>query len=288
MTDAAKSVAALWEGFKEQRTAAVRERLAVAYLPLVRTQARQMAARVPASVKSEDLEGYGMIGLLEAIDRFDPDRGIPFEVFARLRVRGAIYDYLRTLDLLPRLARQQVRRVQAQEHLLARRLGRAPTDRELAEATGMNAPSLARARTDAHAGTPLALDEFNDSDRLPEALARDAGGDVPGVVEQQARDAALWQAIDLLPVRHKVVIGLYYCEGLTLGAIGRVLRVTESRVSQMRSEALQGLRTQLALRTWWDGPVPDGGQHPGGPRATGPGPGAQHDRGPRANQDHPH
>jgi RNA polymerase sigma factor for flagellar operon FliA len=282
MTDAVQSASALWELFKEHRTAAVRERLAIAYLPLVRAQARQMARRVPASVKGDDLEGYGMIGLLEAIDRFDPDRGIPFEVFARLRVRGSIYDYLRTLDLLPRLARQQVRRVQVQEHLLIRRLGRAPTDPELGDATGMNAASLRRARADARAGMPLSLDEFSENDRLPEALARDAGGDVSGQIEQAARDAELWRAIELLPVRHKVVMGLYYCEGLTLGAIGRVLRVTESRVSQMRSEALQGLRTHLALRTWWDGEA-SGGR----PRGTGPVPGAQHDRGPRADQNHP-
>src|SRR3989442_14877298 len=125
-----------------------------------------------------------MIGRLGAIGRFDSDRGIPFEVFARLRVRGAIYDYLRTLDLLPRLARQHVHRVQAQEYLLTRRLGRAPTDRELAEATGMNAPSLAPARTDAHAGTPLSLEEVNDRERLPEARARDAGGELSSLRQQ--------------------------------------------------------------------------------------------------------
>src|SRR5438034_2755509 len=105
-----QSVTTLWQAFKDARTAVVRERLALAYLPLVRTQARQMTSRVPPTVKSEDLEGYGMIGLLEAIDRFDTDRGIPFEAFARLRIRGAMYDYLRTLDLLPRIARRNVHR----------------------------------------------------------------------------------------------------------------------------------------------------------------------------------
>ncbi len=288
MTHSLQSVAALWELFKEHRNAGVRERLALAHLSLVRAQARQMAGRVPPSVKGEDLEGYGTIGLLEAIDRFDPDRGIPFEVFARLRIRGAMYDYLRTLDLLPRLARQQVHRVQVQEHLLTRRLGRAPTEDELAKAMGMNAQALSRARTDAQAGLPLSLDEFTDGDRMPEALARDAGGDVPGHMEQQTRDAELWRAIESLPVRHKVVIGLYYCEGLTLGAIGRVLRVTESRVSQMRSEALQGLRTQLSLRVWWDGEVAGGRRPPRETRGTGPIPGAQHDRGPRTAPEHPY
>ena len=248
-----QSVASLWQVFKEARAVAVRERLALAYLPLVRAQTRQMTSRVPPTVKSEDLEGYGMIGLLEAIDRFDPDRGIPFEVFARLRIRGAMYDYLRTLDLLPRIARRNVHRVQAQVHALTRQLGRLPTDEELAAATGLATRQLGRARTDQHAALPLSLDEFGDADRFPEALARDAGGDVVGSMEQQARNAELWHAIEALPVRHKVVIGLYYCEGLTLWEIGRVLRVTESRISQMRGEALQALRTHLALRSWLDG-----------------------------------
>src|SRR4030065_284416 len=96
----------LWQRFKARRDGAVRERLALSYVPLVRAQARHMAGRVPPSVRAEDLEGYGMVGLLEAIGRFDPDRGIPLEAFRRLRIRGAMYDYLRTLALLPRGARQ--------------------------------------------------------------------------------------------------------------------------------------------------------------------------------------
>lgn len=252
MAQPTQSLAALWQAFKEHRAPAVREHLALAYLPLVRTQARQMAGRVPPSVRSEDLEGYGMIGLLEAIDRFDPDRGIPFEVFARLRIRGAMYDYLRTLDLLPRVARRNVHRVLAEVHALTRRLGRTPSDDELVQATGLGAHALGKVLADAQAGLPVSLDEFAEGDRLPEALARDTGGEVQGAIERQARDSELWRAIEVLPVRHKVVIGLHYCEGLTLWSIGRVLRVTESRVSQMRSEALRMLRTHLALRTWLD------------------------------------
>lgn len=242
----------LWRQFKEQRDAAVRERLALSYLPLVRTQARQMAGRVPPSVKAEDLEGYGMIGLLEAIDRFDPDRGIPFEVFARLRIRGAMYDYLRTLDLLPRVARRNVHRMQAETHALTRRLGRAPTGAELAEGMGVEEQVLGRVLADAQAALPVSLEEFDRSDRLPEALARDAGADVLSLIEREALDTELWRAIEALPVRHKVVIGLYYCEGLTLWEIGRILGVTESRSSQLRSEALNALRTHLALRAWLD------------------------------------
>lgn len=255
-----QAVATLWQAFKGARTTGVRDRLALAYLPLVQTQAKQMTGRVPPTVKSEDLEGYGMIGLLEAIDRFDPDRGIPFEAFARLRIRGAMYDYLRTLDLLPRIARRNVHRVQSQVHALTRRLGRAPTDQELAQATGMATRQLGKARTDEHAALPLSLDEFGDAGRFPEALARDAGGDVMGRLERQAQHADLWHAIEALPVRHKVVVGLYYCEGLTLWEIGRVLGVTESRVSQMRGEALQSLRTHLALRSWLDGESHDPGR----------------------------
>lgn len=243
----------LWTRFRESRSPEMRERLALAYLPLVRAHARQMAARVPASVRSEDLEGYGMIGLLEAIDRFDPDRGIPFEAFARLRIRGAMYDYLRTLDLLPRMARRHVHRLQDRARALARSLGRPPTDRELVRGTGWEMSSVERARADAVAGQILSLDEIALSDRHIDGLARDAGGDALTHVERRERDRALWRAIQALPARHKLVVGLYYCEGLPLAEIGRVLGVTESRVSQMRSEALGMLRTHLALQSWLDG-----------------------------------
>src|SRR2546426_11826491 len=121
-----QSVASLWQVFKEGHAVAVRERLALAYLPLVRAQTRQMTSRVPPTVKSEDLEGYGMIGLLEAIDRFDTDGGITIEAFARLRIRRDMYDYLRTLDLLPGIAPCNVHRAQAQVQALTRRRGRVP------------------------------------------------------------------------------------------------------------------------------------------------------------------
>jgi len=265
MAERAVQTAELWARFKATRETGVRERLALSYVPLVRLQARQMAGRVPPSVKAEDLEGYGMVGLLEAIDRFDPDRGIPFEAFARLRIRGAMYDYLRTLDLLPRVARKTVHRVQAEASALARRLGRAPTDSELTQATGLEAARVDRARVDAHAGAPVSLEgEFGEIDRLPATLARDAGGDVLAHIEQDALDAELWRATAALPVRHKVVVGLYYCEGLTLAEIGRILGVTESRASQLRSDALEMLRTHLALRSWLDtGPLSG---RPAGPR----------------------
>jgi len=265
MADHAEHPGELWARFKTRRDAAARERLALIYLPLVRAQAGQMAGRVPPSVRAEDLEGYGLVGLLEAIDRFDPDRGIPFEAFARLRIRGAMYDYLRTLDLLPRVARRTVHRVQAEAHRMMRRLGRAPTGRELARATGFTPRRLDRALRDARGGLPLSLEaEFGEIDRLPAQLARDAGGDVLTCVERDALDAELWRATAALPVRHKVVIGLYYCEGLTLAEIGRILGVTESRVSQMRRDALQTLRTHLALANWLEGTAGPGSGTGGG------------------------
>ena len=241
----------LWQRFKVRRDGGVRERLALSYLPLVRMQARYMAGRVPPSVRAEDLEGYGTVGLLEAIDRFDPDRGIPFEAFARLRIRGAMYDYLRTLDLLPRVARQTVHRIQAASAALTRDLGREPTDEELSAAAGLEPRRVGRALRDAQAGMAVSLEgELDEITRLPAALARDAGADVLDGVERDALDAELWKATASLPVRHKVVIGLYYCEGLTLAEIGRVLGVTESRVSQLRGEALETLRTHLGLLNW--------------------------------------
>src|SRR5437867_12402315 len=131
------------------------------------------------------------------------------------------------MDQLPRIARRNVNRVQAQIHALTRRLGRLPTDDELAKATGMATRQLGKARTDQHAALPLSLDEFGDAGRFPDALARDAGGAVTACIELQARVAELWHAIEALPVRHTDVVGLYYCDVLTSRHCGRVLDVTE-------------------------------------------------------------
>ena len=258
--------AELWRAFKDRQDASARERLALSYLSLVRMQTRQMMRRLPASVKAEDLEGYGMIGLLEAIDRFDPDRGIPFEVFARLRIRGAMYDYLRTLDQLPRLARRQVQRIQTEVHVLSRTLGRTPTHEELARAVGLETPVLGRVLADAQAAVSSSLEDSKEADRLPSGLTQDGGKDILNQLEREELAAELWHAINALPVRHKLIIGLYYGEGLTLGEIGRILSVTESRVSQIRGQALASLRHQLMVRAFLEGAPPP--RRPGG-RARG-------------------
>jgi len=248
--------AELWRAFKDLHDPIARERLALSYLHLVQVQTRQLARRLPSSVKAEDLEGYGMIGLLEAIDRFDPDRGIPFEVFARLRIRGAMYDYLRTLDQLPRLARRQVQRIQTQVHVLSRTLGRTPTHAELARAVGLETPVLGRLLADAQAAVASSLEDSKDAGRLPDDLVGDSGKDILGQLEREELLAELWHAINALPVRHKLIIGLYYGEGLTLGEIGRILSVTESRVSQIRGQALESLRHHLLVRAFLEGAPP--------------------------------
>ena len=256
------ATAELWRAFKDRHDASARERLALSYIALVRIQTRQLARRLPSSVKAEDLEGYGMIGLLEAIDRFDPSRGIPFEAFARLRIRGAMYDYLRTLDQLPRLARRQVQRIQAQVHVLSRTLGRMPTEAELALAVGVKTPVLGRLLADAHAAVAASLEDTKEGDRSADAQARDANADVLGQLEREELATELWGAINALPVRHKLIIGLYYGEGLTLSEIGRVLGVTESRVSQVRTQALASLRNHLVVRAFLEGTPPP--RRPGG------------------------
>lgn len=258
-----QSTAEMWRVFKTGQDANVRERLALSYLTLVRMQTRQMTRRLPPSVKAEDLEGYGMIGLLEAIDRYDPDRGIPFEAFARLRIRGAMYDYLRTLDQLPRLARRQVQRIEAQVQALSRMLGRMPTNEELARAVGVDAPVLGRVLADAQAAVPSSIDEVPEAGHLPHDLLHDAGKDILTQLEREELAAELWHAINALPVRHKLIIGLYYGEGLTLNEIGRILGVTESRVSQVRSQALASLRNQLVVRAYLEGTPPP--RRPRGP-----------------------
>ncbi len=221
------------------------ERLAK-HLPMVRRIAGQMAAQLPASVDFSDLEQAGMIGLWDALDRGEMQSPAQFATYAAIRIRGAIYDELRKLDWLPRRSRAKERQIERAEQLLTQRLGRHPEDGEIAGHLGW---TLAEYH-DALAETSIQLVYLEDltlddggsvADRtadegslLPDALLQDA---------QLERD--LQAAIGDLPEREKLVLSLYYQEDLQLKDIGRVLEVSESRVSQLMKQAVMRLRARL-------------------------------------------
>ena len=242
----------LWRRYKDDGDASARERLVVAYSPMVKFVAGRLGAGLPSHVDDADLISYGLMGLIGAIERFDPSRGIKFETFAMTRVRGAIIDELRSLDWVPRSVRSRAREIEAAQAKLEHELQRAPTEAELAARLEVSEDELQNSLLEIANSSVYALDELwtvSDSsgdqvsllDTMKDPNAVDPAKEL-GVSELKDR---LAHAISRLPEREKLVIALYYYENLTLREIGEVLGVTESRVSQLHTKAVLRLKARL-------------------------------------------
>jgi RNA polymerase sigma factor for flagellar operon FliA len=242
----------LWKEFKKSGSPDARERLILNFAPLVKFVAGRVGSGLPASVDQGDLIAYGIIGLIEAIERFDPSRDIKFETFAIPRIRGAMLDELRALDWVPRSVRAKGRELDRAMSKLRGELMRDPTDEELAKELDCEVDEV-RSRVDAtFAMSIVALEDLltvnsEDGDRVSVLdTLPDLGVERPGeAIEASETRQALRQAIEDLGDRDRKVIILYYLEGFTLARIGDILGVTESRVSQIRTQALRRLRTRL-------------------------------------------
>lgn len=230
------SVLLLWKEYQATGDAALRNRLVMQYAPLVKYVAGRMRTRLPDTVDQDDLVSDGVLGLMDAVERFDPDRGLTFQTFAVPRIRGAIIDGMRAMDFVPRSVRDKLRLVQKAQLALEERLGRSPELTEVAAETGMPLQQV-RDLIKQASGNHASLDDFDLADEL--AAAADTG------VEDGDDNAQLMRAVRELPERDQVVIALYYFEGLTLAEIGAVLGVTESRVSQLHSRATATLRNVI-------------------------------------------
>jgi RNA polymerase sigma factor for flagellar operon FliA len=240
----------LWETYKATASLTAREGLILHYSPLVKYVASRVATGLPATVEQADLASYGMFGLIDAIERFDLERGSKFETYAIPRIRGAIIDELRSLDWVPRSVRFKAREVEKAYTEIEAREKRAPTDGEVAEHLGTGVDELHDIINQISFVSVMALDEMVSGDKgeriqLIDTVADISTSDAGLGLETSELRAMLSTAINQLSDREKLVVVLYYFEGLTLAEIGEVLGVTESRVCQIHTKAVGQLRVKL-------------------------------------------
>jgi RNA polymerase sigma factor for flagellar operon FliA len=239
----------LWERFKASADPDARERLILHYSPLGKYVAGRVGAGLPRSVDQNDLASYGLFGLIDAIDKFEPDRGFKFETYAINRIKGAILDELRALDWVPRSVRSKARQIETAITDLEHRLQRPPTEEELATQLELDVGDLRDALAEIGRSGIAALDDLvtPESQTSMGDLLADPGGISPEVQFQDDETRrGLVDAINRLPDRERLVVTLYYYEGMTLAEIGDVLGVTESRVCQIHAKTMMSLRHRLS------------------------------------------
>lgn len=256
MTVAEKSGAALlWDRYEIEKSTQSRDDLVIFYSPLVKYVAGRLGAGLPSHVDRSDLVSYGMFGLMQAIEKFDLSRGLKFETYAIGRIRGSILDELRAIDWVPRSVRTQAKNVEEAYSVLEGRLGRTPSDQEVALELGMSEDDLLKVFSRINYTSVVALDqvlpalERTSSASLVERLD---GGRAQPLVELERKESQrmMAQAILSLGNREKTVLTLYYYENLTMSEIGAVIGVTEGRVCQIHTKAVLQLKAKLSSQDW--------------------------------------
>jgi RNA polymerase sigma factor for flagellar operon FliA len=242
----------LWLQYRKTKDQGLRDRLILTYAPLVKYVAGRLGSGLPAHVDEGDLVSYGLLGLIGAIERYEPDRDVKFETYAIARIKGAIIDELRAMDWVPRSVRSRAREIERAIAQLEAKLGRAPTDEEIADKVGITVEELEDSLTDIARSSIAALDELwtvsdgGDQVSLIDTVEDQDAPDPQGSLSQTEQREAIADAIARLPEREKLVVTLYYYEELTLREIGEVLGVTESRVSQLHTKAILRLKARLS------------------------------------------
>jgi len=247
------AIALLWREFKASGEERLRERLILHYSPLVKYVAGRVGVGLPPNIEQADLVSYGIFGLIDAIEKFDLERAIKFETYAISRIKGAIIDELRAIDWIPRSVRYKAREVEKAYAALEAKLHRSPTEAEVAEELGIKLEDLHTIFSQVSFVNVVALDELmsagqerGDKLSLVDTLEDTKAEDPVAAFETEETKFLLAKAINTLPEREKIVVTLYYYEGLTLAEIGQVLGVTESRICQMHTKAVLQLRGKLA------------------------------------------
>jgi RNA polymerase sigma factor for flagellar operon FliA len=226
------------------------------YAPLVRRLALQLVAKLPASVDLDDLIQAGMIGLLDAAGRYKEDQGAQFETYASQRIRGSMLDELRSNDWLPRSMRKTSREVEHAVHEVEQQVGRAPTELEIAEHLKMPLGDYQNMLQDLHGSQLIYYEDFDrggDDEPFLDRYCVNHADPLSALLDGNLRQALI-DAIDKLPDREKLLMSLYYEQGLNLREIGAVMEVSESRVCQLHSQAVARLRTRLRELAWTTAP----------------------------------
>lgn len=244
----------VWVSYKANHDERSRSQLILHYQPLVKYVSKRVSARLPAHIDEEDLASYGLFGLLDAIEKFDLERGIKFETYASLRIKGAIVDELRSIDWIPRSVRSQVREIDQAATDLESTLKRPPTDAEVAIQMGVSLDDFQRTKGQQSFLHVAALDALlspdggdSDASSLMNQLQDNRAQSPALAYETEEIKYAVANAVAVLDEREAVVLVLYYYEGLTLAEIGGELNVTESRVCQMHTKAMTEVRNRLAV-----------------------------------------
>lgn len=240
--------AKLWEEYSKNPTPQLREQIIIEYAGLVKIVAGKLSIYLGHNVEYDDLVGYGTFGLIDAIDKFDYDKGVKFETYASLRIRGAVLDQVRRMDWLPRTARQRQKQIDAAYQKIESASGRMATDEEVASELNISTDELLKWQTQSNAAGIVSLDEYLETgteNGIEGPSTSEDYAQPEKQMEQKAMKEFLIESLESLTEKEKKVILLYYYEDLTLKEISEVLEVSESRVSQLHTKAIQRLRLKL-------------------------------------------
>ncbi|GFI46685.1 RNA polymerase sigma-D factor [Lachnospiraceae bacterium] len=237
----------LWENYGKTKSPEIREKLILEYAPLVKLVAGRLSMYLGYNVEYDDLVSYGIFGLIDAIDKFDSMKAVKFETYASLRIRGAILDQIRKMDWIPRTIRQKQKKIDAAMKEIETATGRAATDEEIAGSLGISEDDYLAWQSQMKVTNVVSLNEFMESgSEVPAQQSNQYRFDGPEeVVEKKELKIILEQALSLLTEKEKKVILLYYYEDLTLKEISNVLEVSESRISQLHTRALQKMKKKM-------------------------------------------
>ena len=239
---------ALWDEYKKSGSPEIKEALILKYAPLVKCVAGRIGIYFGGNVEYDDLVSYGIFGLIDAIEKFDLDKGVKFETYASLRIRGAIIDSVRNLDWIPRSWRQKSKDLEKIYSDLEHELGRSATDEDVAKKLGVTPEEFGKMLNDINISSLVSLDEFMEQNYDHGISPKETSKEMQpeGYVEKTELKNILGKSIDLLPEKEKLVVSLYYYEDLTLKEISVIMNVSESRISQLHTKAILRLRGKLS------------------------------------------